>query len=238
MSANAPSLVAIIIDDEPQIRKLLCASLASEHYVAYEAESGQLGLMEIAYRKPDVVLLDLGLPDIDGIEVIRRLREWSTVPILVLSVREGVYDKVKALDAGADDYLTKPFHSAELFARLRALIRHSKGTMTQTEVITGALKIDLATRTVYYKNDELHLTATEYALLKALALNIGKVMTHKQLLREIWGPSAEDNAHYLRVYMRHLRRKIESDPSLPKLLINEPGIGYRLIKLENENEDK
>jgi two-component system, OmpR family, KDP operon response regulator KdpE len=231
MSNDAPVLVAVIIDDEPQIRKLLCASLTSEHYTVYEAESGQLGLMEIAYRKPDVVLLDLGLPDIDGIEVLRRLREWSKVPVIVLSVRESVNDKVKALDTGADDYLTKPFHSAELFARLRAIVRHSQGTMTQTEVITGALKIDLALRAVFVKDVEIHLTATEYALIKILALNMGKVLTQKQLLCEVWGPSGGENAHYLRVYMRHLRKKIETDPGLPKLLINEPGIGYRLIKI-------
>jgi two-component system KDP operon response regulator KdpE len=236
MSGGTESLVAVIVDDEPQIRKLLRVSLTAEQYSVYEAESGQLGLMEIAYRKPDVVLLDLGLPDIDGIEVIRRLREWSKVPIIVLSVRESVDDKVKALDAGADDYLTKPFHPAELFARLRAVVRHSKGIMTQTEIVTGVLKIDLSTRTVFLKDVEIHLTATEYALLKLLALNLGKVITQKQLLREVWGPSAGENTHYLRVYMRHLRRKIETDPSLPKLLINEPGIGYRLIKIPSEND--
>jgi two-component system KDP operon response regulator KdpE len=231
MSSSTPSLVTVIIDDEPQVRKLLCVSLLSEHYMVYEAENGQLGLMEIAYRKPDVVLLDLGLPDIDGIEVIRRLREWSTVPVIVISVRESVEDKVKALDAGADDYLTKPFHAAELFARLRAVVRHSKGAITQTEITTGSLKIDLSARMVFSDGAEIHLTATEYALLKALALNLGKVLTQKQLLREVWGPAAGENTNYLRVYMRHLRKKIETNSSLPKLLINEPGIGYRLIKL-------
>jgi two-component system KDP operon response regulator KdpE len=236
MSESSPSLVAVIIDDEPQIRKLLATSLISECYAVYEAESGQLGLMEIAYRKPDVVLLDLGLPDIDGIEVIRRLREWSAVPVIVLSVRESVEDKVKALDAGADDYLTKPFHPAELFARLRAVVRHAHGTTTPTEIATGALKIDLSSRTVCINNAEIHLTATEYALLKLLALNIGKVITQKQLLREVWGPASEENAHYLRVYMRHLRKKIEADPSLPKLLMNEPGIGYRLMRISSGND--
>lgn len=231
MSDGVTSLVAVIIDDEPQIRKLLRASLGSEHYSVYEAENGQLGLMEIAYRKPDVVLLDLGLPDMEGIDVLRRLREWSAVPVIVVSVRESVDDKVKALDAGADDYLTKPFHPAELFARLRAVIRHARGTTAPAEIATGDLSIDLSSRTVRAKGEEIHLTATEYALLKTLALNIGKVVTQKQLLREIWGPSAEENAHYLRVYMRHLRKKIETDPALPKLLINEPGIGYRLLSL-------
>jgi two-component system KDP operon response regulator KdpE len=231
MNNSAPSLVAVIIDDEPQIRKLLCASLLSEHYTVFEAENGQLGLMEIAYRKPDIVLLDLGLPDIDGIEVIRRLREWSKVPVIVLSVREGVEDKVAALDCGADDYLTKPFHNPELFARLRALIRHSGGAITETQVITGALKIDLAARMVFLNDLEIHLTATEYALLRLLATNIGKVITHSQILREIWGPASEENSHYLRVYMRQLRKKIEIDPSASKLLINEPGIGYRLLNV-------
>jgi len=231
MSDNSTLLSAVIIDDEPQIRKLLRASLSSENYTVYEAENGQLGLMEIAFRKPDIVLLDLGLPDIDGVEVIRRLREWSAVPVIVLSVRESVDDKVKALDAGADDYLTKPFHPAELFARLRTLVRHSKGTVAQTEIVTGMLKIDLSTRTVFVNNTEIHLTATEYALLKPLAINLGKVITQKQLMREVWGPAADENTHYLRVYMRHLRKKIETDPSLPKLLVNEPGIGYRLIKI-------
>jgi two-component system KDP operon response regulator KdpE len=231
MSDGASPLVAVIIDDEPQIRKLLRASLGSEGYTVYEAENGQLGLMEIAYRKPDVVLLDLGLPDIDGIDVIKRLREWSPVPVVVLSVRESVDDKVKALDAGADDYLTKPFHPAELFARLRAVIRHSMGTAAPTEISTGELSVNLSSRTVRSRGVEIHLTATEFALLKTLALNIGKVITQKQLLREVWGPSAEENAHYLRVYMRHLRKKIETDPALPKLLINEPGIGYRLLSL-------
>jgi two-component system, OmpR family, KDP operon response regulator KdpE len=232
MSSNTPSLVAVIIDDEPQIRKLLCASLLSEHYTVYEAENGQLGLMEIAYRKPDIVLLDLGLPDIDGIEVIRRLREWSKVPILVLSIREGVEDKVSALDTGADDYLTKPFHNPELFARLRALMRHAGGVTAETQVSTGALKVDFTARTVFLNKLEIHLTATEYALLRLLAANLGKVMTHSQILREVWGPTAGENSHYLRVYMRQLRKKIEIDPSAPKLLINEPGIGYRLLNVK------
>jgi two-component system, OmpR family, KDP operon response regulator KdpE len=232
MNAGHPSLRAVIIDDEPQMRKLLRAALTSEHYTVYEAENGQLGLMEIAYRKPDIVLLDLGLPDIDGIEVIRRLREWSPVPVIVLSVREGVEDKVSALDSGADDYLAKPFHNPELFARLRALIRHSGGAPMETRVITGGVKIDLAARTVFLNEVEIHLTATEYALLRLLAVNLGKVVTHAQILREIWGPTAGENSHYLRVYMRLLRKKIETDPSAPKLLINETGIGYRLLNVK------
>ncbi len=231
MDDVAAKFIAVVIDDEPQIRKLLYALLESENYTVYEAESGQLGLMEIAFRKPDVVVLDLGLPDIDGHEVLRRLREWSTVPVLVLSVRESVDDKVKALDLGADDYLTKPFHQAELFARLRAIVRHAKGTVTQTEFRSADLRIDLSARKVFCKNREIHLTATEYALLKLLAQNMGKVITQKQLLQDVWGPAAKENSHYLRVYMRQLRKKLESDPAIPKLIINEPGIGYRLMKL-------
>ena len=220
--------IAIVIDDEPQIRKLLRAALSSEHYTVFEAENGQLGLMEIAFRKPDIVLLDLGLPDIDGIEVIRRLREWSAIPVIVLSVREGVSDKVSALDAGADDYLAKPFHNQELLARLRALMRHSQGLKTETRITIGNLTIDLSARTVFLDNSEIHLTATEYAIVRLLAINCGKVITHKQLLKEIWGPASVENSHYLRVYMRQLRKKIEQVPASPKLLINEPGIGYRL----------
>ncbi len=228
MNDKKSAFIAVIIDDEPQMRKMLSAALTSEHYSTFEAEAGQLGLMEIAYRKPDVVLLDLGLPDIDGIEVIRRLREWSKVPVIVLSVREGIGDKVSALDAGADDYLTKPFHNEELLARLRAIARHSGGTTTQSVITTGNLKIDLSSRTVFLNGLEIHLTATEYALLRILAVNLGKVVTQPQLLREVWGPTGEPNSHYLRVYMRQLRKKIEQDSSAPKLLINEPGIGYRL----------
>jgi two-component system KDP operon response regulator KdpE len=230
MSDEKPSLIAVVIDDEPQIRKLLHAALISEHYTVFEAENGQLGLMEIAYRKPDIVILDLGLPDFDGKEVLIRLREWSKVPVIVLSVRDSVEEKVAALDNGADDYLTKPFHNPELFARLRALLRHASGTQSVTHIKTGELKVDFASRAVFIKDQEIHLTATEYALLRILAMNLGKVVTHSQLLKEVWGPTSDDNSHYLRIYMRQLRKKIEQDPSMPKLLINEPGIGYRLLE--------
>jgi two-component system KDP operon response regulator KdpE len=229
MSDDKPSLIAVVIDDEPQIRKLLHAALISEHYTVFEAENGQLGLMEIAYRKPDIVILDLGLPDIDGKEVLIRLREWSKIPVIVLSVRDSVEEKVAALDNGADDYLTKPFHNPELFARLRALLRHASGAQPVTQIKTGELKVDFASRAVFIGDKEVHLTATEYALLRILALNLGKVVTHSQLLKEVWGPTSDQNSHYLRIYMRQLRKKIEQDPSMPKLLINEPGIGYRLL---------
>jgi two-component system, OmpR family, KDP operon response regulator KdpE len=232
MTKDNPSLRAVVVDDEPQMRKLLRLALTSEHYEVFEAENGQLGLMEIAYRKPDVVLLDLGLPDIDGVEVIRRLREWSALPVIVLSVREGVGDKVSALDAGADDYLTKPFHTPELFARLRAIMRHDRDAGTETRISTGNLVVDLASRAVFLGETEIHLTATEYALLRLLAVNLGKVVTQQQLLKETWGPASAGNSHYLRVYMRQLRKKIERDPSSPKLLVNEPGIGYRLLNVK------
>ena len=199
-----------------------------------EAETGQLGLIEIAHRKPDVVLLDLGLPDLDGIEVLRRLREWSQVPVLVLSVRQGVEDKVAALDAGADDYLTKPFHGAELNARLRAMLRHSAAEMAEPVFECDGLRMDFTARTVTRAGEEIRLTATEYALLRVLAQHAGKVVTHRQLLREVWGPKSEEQAQYLRVYMNHLRKKIESDPSNPLYILTEPWVGYRFAAPEGE----
>ena len=229
MNQEMPKRIALVIDDEIQIRRLLKVTLEAEHYRIYEADNGQGGLIEIVRRKPDVVLLDLGLPDMDGIDVLRRLREWSKVPVLVLSVRQGVEDKVAALDAGADDYLTKPFHSAELNARLRAIQRHATTEMTDPLFKCGLLQIDFASRTVKFGEEEIHLTATEYALLRVLALNAGKVVTHRQLLREVWGPKAEEQAQYLRVYMNHLRKKLGEQADQPRLLRNEPGIGYRLI---------
>jgi two-component system KDP operon response regulator KdpE len=229
MSPETPARIALVIDDEAQIRRLLRVTLESERYRILEAETGREGLVEIAHHKPDVVLLDLGLPDMDGVEVLRRLREWSRVPVLVLSVRQGVEDKVAALDAGADDYLTKPFHGAELSARLRALQRHG-ATGTQAPLFeSGDLQIDFAARRVRHAGLEIHLTATEYALLRILAQNAGKVVTHRQLLREIWGPQSEEQAQYLRVYMNHLRRKLGERADRPRLLRNEPGIGYRLV---------
>src|SRR5678816_1757879 len=216
---------ALVIDDEPQIRKLLRVLLEQEHYRALESDSGRHGLSEIALRRPDVVLLDLGLPDIDGLAVLERLREWSKVPVLVLSVRDGPEDKVAALDAGADDYVTKPFESAELLARLRAIQRRSQIDPTEAVFEAGHLVIDFNGHTVKVRGLETKLTATEYALLKLLALHAGKVVTHKQLLREVWGPNAEEQSQYLRVYMLHLRKKIEVDDA-ERLLRTESGIGY------------
>jgi two-component system KDP operon response regulator KdpE len=220
--------VALIIDDEVQIRRLLRVALEAAGYVVCEADAGQLGLSEAAMRRPDVVLLDLGLPDLDGIEVLRRLREWSEVPVVVLTVRDSDEEKVAALDAGADDYVTKPFSTPELLARLRAAQRRARPA-DETPVFTaGDLVVDLTERTVTKAGAAVHLTATEYALLRLFIRHAGRVITHRQILREVWGPNAEEHRQYLRVYVTHLRKKIESDPAQPELLINEPGIGYRL----------
>lgn len=220
---------ALVIDDEPQIRRLLRILLEQEQYRALESDSGRHGLSEIALRRPDVVLLDLGLPDMDGMAVLERLRQWSRVPVLVLSVRDGAEDKVVALDAGADDFVTKPFESAELLARLRAIQRRAQVGPEEAVFEAGHLVIDFNSHIVKVKGREVKLTATEYALLKLLALHAGKVVTHKQLLREVWGPNAEEQSQYLRVYMMHLRKKIEISEGPERLLRTESGIGYRLV---------
>ena len=220
---------ALVIDDESQIRKLLRVLLEQEHYRALESDSGRQGLSDVALRRPDVVLLDLGLPDMDGLAVLKSLRQWSQVPVLVLSVRDGPEDKVGALDAGADDYVTKPFESTELLARLRAIQRRAPFGTEDAHFEAGHLAIDFNTRTVTVRGNEIKLTATEYALLKLLALHAGKVVTQKQLLREIWGPNAEEQSQYLRVYMMHLRKKIEMPDAPERLLRTESGIGYRLV---------
>jgi two-component system KDP operon response regulator KdpE len=220
---------ALVIDDEPQIRKLLRILLEQENYRVLEADSGRLGLSEIALRRPDVVLLDLGLPDMEGIAVLKELRQWSKVPVLVLSVRDAPEDKVGALDAGADDYVTKPFESTELLARLRAIQRRAPFGTEDARFEAGDLAIDFNSHTVTVKGREIKLSATEYALLKMLAVHAGKVVTHRQLLREIWGPNAEEQSQYLRVYMMHLRKKIEAPDATDKLLKTESGIGYRLV---------
>jgi two-component system KDP operon response regulator KdpE len=219
----------LVIDDEKQIRKLLRIVLEEDHYRVLESESGKQGLSDIALRRPDVVLLDLGLADIDGLAVLKRLREWSHVPVLILSVKEGAEDKVNALDAGADDYVTKPFESSELLARLRAIQRRATSASDAPFFRAGSLEIDFNARAVTVKGREVKLTVTEYALLKILAQHAGKVVTHKQLLREVWGPNAEEQSQYLRVYMTHLRKKIEPADARDKLLRTESGIGYRLV---------
>ncbi|MEN9840967.1 MAG: hypothetical protein RL376_767 [Verrucomicrobiota bacterium] len=219
----------LVIDDERQIRRLLRVTLEAAGYRVREAETGQLGLQEIAAAAPDGVILDLGLPDLDGVDVLRRLREWSRLPVLVLSVREAEETKIAALDAGADDYLTKPFGGGELLARVRALLRRATADAEPAILRFGDIELDRASRLVRRAGDEVHLTAKEYALFALLAQHHGKVVTQRQLLREIWGANAEDNSHYLRVHMTHLRQKLERQPSAPELLKTEPGIGYRLI---------
>jgi two-component system, OmpR family, KDP operon response regulator KdpE len=224
--------VALLIDDEVQIRRLLRVALESAGYLVCEADLGQLGLAEAALRRPDVILLDLGLPDLDGVEVLKRLREWSETPVLILSVRDAEEQKIAALDAGADDYITKPFSTAELLARLRVAQRRARPVEEAPVYTHEGLQIDLATRRVIVDGREISLTATEYALLRLLVRHAGRVLTHSLMLREIWGPNAEEHRQYLRVYVTHLRRKIEPDPQHPVHLKTESGIGYRLLSGE------
>ncbi len=231
MTATKPPVPSLlVIDDEQQIRRLLRVTLESGGYAVREAENATLGLQEIAHAAPDGVILDLGLPDLDGTAVIRRLREWSQVPVLVLSVREAEDDKIAALDAGADDYLTKPFGGRELLARVRAILRRKPGSSEPAVVRIGDIEIDLAARVVRRAGKEVHLTGREYALFKLLIQHRGKVVTHRQILREVWGPAAEERTDYLRVHMTHLRQKLESDPHAPRHLKTEAGIGYRLLE--------
>lgn len=219
----------LIVDDEIQILKLLRITLTSHGYKLAEATTGQECLYEAAIYKPDIIILDLGLPDMDGLEVIQRIREWSKVPIIILSAREQEKDKIVALDTGADDYLTKPFGMGELLARIRAAMRHIAGVENEPLLFFNDLVIDLAHRRVTLQGEEIKLTPTEYDLLKNLAIHAGKVLTHRHLLRTVWGPTYENDVHYLRVYMGQLRRKVESDPSRPRHIITEPGVGYRLL---------
>jgi two-component system KDP operon response regulator KdpE len=219
---------ALIIDDEKQIRRLLRFALEAADHQVYEAESGERGLSEIVQRRPDVVLLDLGLPDMEGVNVLRRLREWSDVPVLILSVRDDPDEKVAALDAGADDYVTKPFDTAELLARVRVAQRRSLTEAGEPVFNTGPLRVDFSARQVKLGGVEIKLTPTEYSLLRVLVQNAGKVVTHRQLLRTVWGEKAESQAQYLRVYVTHLRKKLESDRNAPSLIKTEGGIGYRL----------
>src|ERR1700748_3809500 len=219
--------VALIVDDEVQIRRLLRLVLEGENYKGHEAETGQLGLMEVATRKPDVVLLDLGLPDFEGLQILKRLREWSEVPVIVLTVRDDVEEKVAALDAGADDYITKPFSTPELLARLRAAQRKTRPSEEVSIFQNGDLIVDLTAHVVTRAGREIKLSATEYALLRLFVKHPGRVLTHRHILREIWGPKSEEHRQYLRVYVAHLPQKIETDPAAPKLIKTESGIGYR-----------
>jgi two-component system KDP operon response regulator KdpE len=226
---------ALIVDDDKQIRRLLRIILEEENYKVLESNGGRQALSDIALRKPDLVVLDLGLPDLPGLAVLQRLREWSQVPVLILSIRDGPEDKIAALDAGADDYVTKPFEAGELVARLRAIQRRARSGADEPYFRAGSLAIDFMERTVTINGQNVKLTATEYALLKILAQHAGKVITHKQLLREVWGPNSEDHSQYLRVYMNHLRKKLEAINSRDKLLRTESGIGYRLVLPRSEH---
>lgn len=233
MSSTAPTAIpgpqVLVIDDEPQIRRLLQLTLESAGYRVLAAEKGQEGLILAAQHRPALVVLDLGLPDLNGLEVLRRLREWSEVPVVVLSVQEAEADKIAALDSGADDYVTKPFNSGELLARLRVALRHAEKAPELPVLEIGHWVIDLAARRVTADGRDVSLTATEYSLLRLLVRHAGKVLTHRQLLRDVWGPNAEHQTHYLRVYLARLREKLERNPAAPELLVTEPGVGYRLV---------
>ncbi|HTD65095.1 MAG TPA: response regulator [Candidatus Limnocylindria bacterium] len=225
-TANKPTV--LVIDDEIQIRRLLRVTLEANGYRVFEATAGQEGIAEAAQRHPDVVLLDLGLPDMDGVTVLKRLREWSRVPVVVLSVRDRDDDKISALDHGADDYVTKPFSTAELLARVRVALRHAAPLPENAIFRSGRLEVDLASRRVTVDGAEVKLTPTEYSFLRLLVSNAGKVVTQRQILTEVWGPNAIEHTHYLRVYAAHLRTKLEANPSQPELILTEPGVGYRL----------
>jgi two-component system, OmpR family, KDP operon response regulator KdpE len=221
----------LVIDDEREIRRFLRISLVNHGYQPVEAQTGHDGLRQVARERPDLVLLDLGLPDIDGMEVIREMRQWSQVPIIVVSACGRDAEKVTALEAGADDYLTKPFGVSELIARIRVALRHTAHGQDESdapEFMVDRLRVDFARHQVFVADKEVHLTPTEYRLLTTLVKQSGRVVTHRQLLREVWGPDSVLESHYLRVYMAHLRRKIELDPVCPRLLLTEPGVGYRL----------
>ena len=221
----------LVIDDEPQILRALRTILAAKRFRVSVASRGEEGLALAAAQQPDVIILDLSLPDMDGIEVCQRLREWTQVPIIVLSVRDSEHDKVLALDKGADDYLTKPFGIDELLARVRVALRHSSQAQgsKSAKINAGPLEIDLVNHRVTRQGEEIKLTATEFKLLAYLAANAGRVLTHQAILSHVWDPADADHVEYLRVYIRQLRKKLEDDPEQPVYLVNEPGIGYRFI---------
>jgi two-component system, OmpR family, KDP operon response regulator KdpE len=225
----------LVVDDEPEIRKLLRVALGAHGFEMLEAAGGREGIEKVALEMPDVVILDLGLPDIDGYQVVEAVREWSMVPIIILSVREQESDKIRALDAGANDYVTKPFNMGELMARIRVAIRHLVAGQSTPIVETGDLRMDLSSRQVTVRGHEVKLTPTEYELLKQLAIDSGKVLTRTQLLERVWGHDSTGDTQYLRVYIGQLRKKIEPDPSQPRYIITEPGVGYRLA-VHDENE--
>jgi len=218
----------LVVDDEAPIRRYLRAALTAQDFTIYEAASGQEALNAVIANRPDIIILDLGLPDIDGIEVTRQLREWSQTPIIILSVRENEQDKIAALDAGADDYLTKPFGTGELMARMRVAMRRLATQSDEPVLQVGELQMDLSRRIVTVSGNEVSLTPTEYDILRLLMQNAGKVITHHHLLKQVWGTAYESEMHILRVNISNLRRKIEPDPSRPHYLLTEPGVGYRI----------
>jgi two-component system KDP operon response regulator KdpE len=228
-----PVPVAVIVEDEPQIRRFVRGALEGEGWQVHEADTMRRGLTEAGTRKPDLIVLDLGLPDGDGVELIRDVRGWSPVPIIVLSARTDEADKIAALDAGADDYLTKPFGVGELLARVRANLRRPRAApgVEEPESVSrfGEIEVDRQARVVRRAGQEVHLTPIEYRLLAVLIANAGRVLTHRQLLREVWGPSHAEQNHYLRIYMGHLRQKLEADPAQPRHLLTETAVGYRLL---------
>jgi len=230
---SSPQATAVVIEDEPQIRRFVRGALEDEGWQVHEAATLREGLAAAGTRRPDLIVLDLGLPDGDGLSLIRDVRGWSTVPIIVLSARAQEADKIDALDAGADDYLTKPFGTGELLARVRANLRRPRAAAGAEDVAApfrfGEIEMDRAARIVRRGGAEVHLTPTEYRLLSVLANNAGRVLTQRQLLREVWGPAHSDQSHYLRIYMGHLRQKLEADPAQPRHLLTETAVGYRLV---------
>jgi two-component system KDP operon response regulator KdpE len=228
---NAPGPLVLVVEDEPQMRRFLRTALTAQEFRILEAENAKQAIVATTTHNPEIILLDLGLPDQDGLDLTHQIREWSRVPIIVISARGREDDKVAALDAGADDYLTKPFGVNELLARIRVALRHfvqASSAAGAPILEIGSLSLDLSRRTVTVDHQEVHLTPIEYRLLSLLAQNAGKVLTHRQILKEVWGASYANETQYLRVFMAHLRRKIERNPARPRLLITEPGVGYRL----------
>jgi two-component system KDP operon response regulator KdpE len=219
----------LVVEDEPEIRRFLRSSLGADGYRVVEAESGERGATDAGTHKPDLAIVDLGLPDIDGVEVIRRIRSWSPMPIVVLSARAQEASKIEALDAGADDYITKPFGVGELLARVRVALRHSARPPSGKALSFGDITVDFEKRRALRGQTEVHLTPIEFRLLGCLAKHLGMVVTHRQLLREVWGPSHVEHTHYLRIYMKQLREKLEADPVRPSYLLTDTGVGYRLL---------
>jgi len=230
-----PKTTIVVIDDEVQIRKILSISLEAADYKVVEAETANDGIIQVATAHPQLVILDIGLPDRDGFSVVKELRTWTNIPIIILSVRNSEEDIVKALDLGADDYLSKPFNTSELFARIRANIRRMQQPTEETVMSNGDLKIDYAARVLSKKKEEIKLTNTEYLLMVLFFKNMGKILTHRFILKDIWGPSSTENSEYLRVFIGQIRKKIEDNPSQPAYIVTESGVGYRMMQLKEVN---